>query len=347
MRPTVMRSRLLLLVWLALWCGVRAAPAPAEPARLTAAIEAVHAIGMSVSDMERSVAFYTNVLSFEVVSDVEEAGDAYDRLYGLSGIRMRVVRLRLGDEDIVLTEYLRPKGRPVPVDSRSNDRWFQHIAIIVSDMERAYAWLRHHNVEHVSPWPQRLPDWNLQAAGIEAFYFRDPDGHVLEILQFPAGKGHARWHRQTDRLFLGIDHTAIVVGNTDVSLRFYRDVLGFKVVGASENYGPEQERLNHVPGARLRITTLRSTAGPAIEFLEYLNPRDGRPTPGDTHANDLWHWHTMLLSPQVDAVARLAQASGFSWVSTHTVTLPESTLGFTKGVLIRDADGHVMQLIER
>jgi len=39
---------------------------------------------------------------------------------------MRVVRLRLGEEFIELTEYLAPKGRPFPVDSRSNDRWFQH-----------------------------------------------------------------------------------------------------------------------------------------------------------------------------------------------------------------------------
>ena len=139
---------------------------------------------------------------------------------------MRVVRLRLGDEQIELTEYLAPRGRPVPVDSRSNDRWFQHVAIIVSRHGRAYARLREHKVEHASPEPQRLPDWNTNAGGIKAFYFKDPDGHPLEILQFPAGKGDPKWQRPTDRLFLGIDHTAIVVGDTEASLRFYRDALG-------------------------------------------------------------------------------------------------------------------------
>jgi catechol 2,3-dioxygenase-like lactoylglutathione lyase family enzyme len=189
--------------------------------------------------------------------------------------------MRLADESVELTEYLAPRGRPAPVDSRSNDRWFQHIAIIVSDMDRAYAWLRQHKVQHASTGPQRLPDWNTKARGIQAFYFRDPDGHPLEILQFPPDKGDPRWHRPTEKLFLGIDHTAIVVGDTGASLGFYRDVLGLRVVGESENYGPEQERLNNVFGARLRITTLRAAAGPAIEFLEYLTPRDGRPMPAD------------------------------------------------------------------
>ncbi|MGH8066758.1 MAG: VOC family protein, partial [Candidatus Entotheonellia bacterium] len=217
-------------------------------------IEAVEAVGMTVADMERSVRFYSGVLSFEKVSDVEVAGSGYEHLQGVFGLRMRVVRMRLGEEGIELTEYLAPRGRPIPVDSRSHDRWFQHIALIVRDMDRAYQWLRQHNVEHASSGPQRLPDWNPNAGGIRAFYFKDPDGHPLEILQFPPGKGDPKWHQPTDRLLLGIDHTAIVVRDTEASLKFYRDTLGFTVVGESENYGPEQEHLNNVFGARLRIT---------------------------------------------------------------------------------------------
>ena len=212
-------------------------------------VERVGAIGMTVSDMDRSVEFYSKVLSFEKISDVELTGAEYERLQGVFGLRMRVVRMRLGEEFIELTEYLAPKGRPFPVDSRGNDRWFQHIAIITSDMEKAYAWLRQNKTEHASTGPQRLPDWNKNAGGIKAFYFRDPDRHYLEILQFPAGKGEAKWQRR-DRLFLGIDHTAIVVADTEASLKFYQDVLGLKVAGTSENYGTEQEHLNNVFGAR-------------------------------------------------------------------------------------------------
>ena len=104
-----------------------------------ATVEKVGPVGMTVSDMDRSIEFYSKILSFEKVSDVEVAGDDYERLNGVFGIRMRVVRMQLGEEFIDLTEYLTPKGRPVPVDSRSNDRWFQHVAIITRDMEKAYA----------------------------------------------------------------------------------------------------------------------------------------------------------------------------------------------------------------
>ena len=124
-------------------------------------IDGVDAIGMTVSDMDRAVAFYSRVLTFEKVSDTEVAGDNFEHLEGVFGLRMRVVRMRLGDEFIELTEYLVPKGRPIPVDSRSNDRWFQHIAIITTDMDRAYQRLRENKIQHASSGPQRLPDWNV------------------------------------------------------------------------------------------------------------------------------------------------------------------------------------------
>jgi hypothetical protein len=76
-------------------------------------------------------------------------------------MRMRVVRMKLVDESVELTEDLAPRRRPFPIDTRSNDRWFQHVAIIVSDMDRAYRTLR--QVQHASSGPQRLPDWNKSA----------------------------------------------------------------------------------------------------------------------------------------------------------------------------------------
>lgn len=233
---------------LALWVlialsGLAAAQQPVGPPP----VMALAAVGMTVADMDRSVDFYAKVLSFEKVSDLEVAGTEYERLQGVFGLRMRVVGMRLGAEVLELTEYLAPRGRPIPPDSRSNDRWFQHVAIIVNDMDEAYRRLRAHKVEHASSGPQRLPDWNKSAGGIRAFYFRDPDGHSLEILQFPLDKGDPKWRRAGGRLFQGIDHTAIVVADTEASLRFYRDVLGLKVAGESENYDTEQELLVRDP----------------------------------------------------------------------------------------------------
>ncbi|HKA36602.1 MAG TPA: VOC family protein, partial [Thermoanaerobaculia bacterium] len=293
--------------------------------------------------------FYAKVLTFEKVSDVEVTGAEYEHLEGVFGLRMRVVRMKLGEESIELTEYLAPRGRPIPAGLRSNDRSFQHIAIIVRDMDAAYRRLRENKVEHASSGPQRLPDWNKNAGGIKAFYFRDPDGHPLEILEFPEGKGDPRWHRpsdQLDRLFLGIDHTAIVVGDTDASLKFYRDLLGFKVAGEGENYGIEQERLNNVFGARLRITGLKPPAGPAVEFLEYLAPRDGNPAP-ETKSNDILHRRTRVVTADAEGAAKRLFSGRVEFFSPGAVETPRRELGFRKSILLRDPDGHALELLER
>ncbi len=341
--PLSSRPRTIVVVILA----ILAALAPQAWAQRPALASGVDAIGITVSDMDRAVDFYSKVLTFEKVSDTEIAGEEFEHLEGVFGLRMRIVRMRLGDEFIDLTEYLAPKGRPIPVDSRSNDRWFQHIAIIVTDMDKAYGRLREYRVEHASSGPQRLPEWNKNAAGISAFYFKDPDQHPLEVLQFPVDKGAEKWHRSAGKLFLGIDHTAIVVWNTDASLKYYRDLLGMRVAGESENYGTEQEHLNNVFGAHLRITALRGASGPGIELLEYLAPRDGRAFPLDEHANDLVHRHTVLMTPNADSTARELLAAGAIFVSSGVVANPIKQLGFTRAFLVRDPDGHVIQLEEK
>jgi catechol 2,3-dioxygenase-like lactoylglutathione lyase family enzyme len=313
----------------------------AQTVRIPAVVNGVHSIGMTVSDMDRALAFYTGILSFEKTSDAEVSGEPFERLYGVFGLRIRVVTLRLGEEILELTEFLTPHGRPMPADSRANDQWFQHVAIIVSDMDRAYQWLRKHKVRHASTGPQRLPDWNKNAGGIQAFYFKDPDGHFLEILHFPPGKGDVRWQRMTDKLFLGIDHTAIVVRDTEASLGFYRDKLGLKVVGEGENFVDEQEHLNNVFGARLRITTLRAASGPAVEFLEYLSPVPGRRTPDDSKQNDQWHWHVNLVTSPPEEILPLFRRTAF-FTSPGVVSLSSKAHGFSRAFLAHDCDGHAL-----
>lgn len=328
--------------------GVRAvvaveAAAEATPIAETAAVRSVARIGVTVGDLDRSIEFYTGVLGFEKISEGELFGDALEHLTGVFGARVRTARLRLGDEQIEVTQFLAPEGRPIPADSRSNDRWFQHIAIAVSDMDRAYAHLRAHKVRHVSTGPQTLPQYLPNAAGIGAFYFKDPDGHVLEVIHFPPGKGDPRWAARaaspaSDSIFLGIDHTAIAVADTEASLRFYRDTLGLRVAGESENYGTEQEHLNNVFGARVRITTLRAPSGPGVELLEYLAPSSGRPYPDDSQANDLWHWHTTVASASPDALAKRLREARARWISSRVAP----GAGEGHAFMVRDPDGHAV-----
>lgn len=343
LRRTLIRSALLLYLAPLVACGADG-PSTAPSAGKVAAVLSIE---LPVANLERSIEFFAGVLTFERVGPIETT--EHSRRPDLDGTsaHVRRARLRLGEEQLDLTEYVEPKGRPFPADSRGNDRWFQHIAIIVSDMDHAHAVLQKRAVRAESRGgPQTLPAWNSQAAGIRAFYFRDPDGHFLEILQFPAGKGDPKWHRPTDRLFLGIDHTAIVVADTQASLRFYRDGLGLQVVGGSENYGPEQERLNNVPGARLRITTLRAAAGPGIELLQYLHPTDGRPAPLQSREGDLWRWFVHLGGTR-PATVRAATATRVGGAEASGGSVPAvSQIDSDVGPRLNDPDGHAIRFHE-
>ena len=314
-----------LLAWLGslacaagLACGGGERPVAGAPVASTGplTVRAVGCVGLTVSNVNRLAEFYEHVLSFRDAGVTDLGGEAFASLEGIAGARARRRRLELGSECIELSEPLGGVRRSFPADSRSNDLWFQHIAIVVRDMDAAYARLEEAHVAHVSTAPQTLPAWNTSAANIRAYYFKDPDGHTLELIWFPADKGQARWHSAPGAApFLGIDHTAIACHSTDASLAFYVGRLGMHVAGGSDNYGVEQEQLSGVPGAHVRITTLRASGGPGIELLQYLAPTDGRPAPADTRGDDLVHWRTVIIADAAPAVTS-----------------------------IRDPDGHVMEM---
>ena len=328
-------ARLVLMVFLSF---LVAAPA-------SAAVHQVRSIGLTINDLDRELRFFTQVLPFQEVSRSDSGAQGSAQLLGLPRAKLKLAVLKLGDEKITLTEHL-DKGEPIPSDSRSYDHWFQHIAIVVRDMGQAYAQLRQHKVKYVSSAPQTLPEWNKAAAGIKAFYFRDPEDHVLEIIWFPKGKGDPKWQIRTDKLFLGIDHTAIVVSDTDTSLTFYRDLLGMRVAGESENYGVEQEHLNQAFGAHLRITALRAQNGPGIEFLEYLTPPGGRPLPETSKANDLLFWHTDLTVDRLDALTPKLRERRVKLVSARAADSSGGSDGLQRALIVRDPDGHALELLE-
>ncbi len=331
----------LCMVQVALYMAVTAFAADSPPA-----VQSIASVGFTVSDMDRSVSFYSDVLTFKKVGDVEVDGPEYDQLWGIFGVRARVVRMQLGEQQLELIQFLSPPDvRPIPAPSYCNDLWFQHFAIVVRDMEAAWAQLRKHHVRQISPRPQTIPDSNQAAAGIKAIKFRDPDGHNLELLWFPDGKGNPVWKKLGTNLFLGIDHTAMTVRSTESSTKFYRDLLGMTVAGGTLNMGTTQQYLDSLPGARTRVTGLAPKMGPpGLEFLEYELPTAGRPFPTDSHPTDLWHWQTTVVVPDVEAAASALRGAA-QFVSSSVVVLPDKTLGFTRGVLVRDPDGHALQII--
>lgn len=304
---------------------------------------------VTVSDLDKVLPFYTKILPFELVGIRTVNHNTLAKVFNITNplTTARIATLKLGDESFELMDFIEPEnGAKIPSDSRSNDLWFQHIAIVVNDMDAAYKILRDNQVPHVSSSPQTLPNYITAAAGIKAFYFQDPDGHNLEIIYFPKDKGNPKWQKPTPKVFLGIDHTAIGSDLTATSLAFYKNILGLKIAGASENYGSEQEHLNQVFGAHLQITGLTTGQGIGVELLDYIAPLGGRQFPSTAKANDLLHWHTIIQVNDLAALYERLIDNGYAIVSQGIVPLSNLGMKATKGLVVKDPDGHALLLCE-
>jgi catechol 2,3-dioxygenase-like lactoylglutathione lyase family enzyme len=293
-----------------------------------------------VSDLDKCCRFYSSIFGFEQKSLLELEGDDYADLFDLKGIKIRVANLSLGAENFWLGQFISHKSKCYPENSRSNDLWFQHLAIVVSDMDQAYEILKKNKVQGISSAPQTIPEWNKSAAGIRAYYFQGPEGHPLEIINFPKGKGLPKWQGCSEHIFLGIDHTAIAIHDTDTSITFYRDFLGMYIVGESLNYGETQERLSGVSGAKVRITAMRfpNSKGVGIEFLQYLNPPDGR-TKESPSACDLFATTTIIAVDDVDGMYRRAVKTSIPVLSREIIKSDIIKSG-SSSFIVADPDGH-------
>ncbi len=314
-------------------------------------VQRLQTIGFTVADIDREVDFFARVLQFEKVSDFRLVGSPYSRMEGVFNANMRIVHLRLGEQTLELTQYISPStGRSIPVPSYSNDEWFEHMAIVVDDMDAAYKVLQDNNVAQISAHPITIPASNAGAAGIKAIKFRDPERHDLELIYFPSGKGSAAWRKPTNKLFRGLDHTAMTIASTEKSVAFYRDLLGFRVGGVTFNTGTTQEVLDGLFNDTCLITAMMpASAPPHIEFLDYKTPPGGRPMPVDTRANDLWHWQTTLVTKDIGALTERLRRAGVQFISPDVVPVPldaQPALGFKRAVMVRDPTGHALRLVE-
>ena len=315
------------------------------------AVQRVKTIGFTVGDIERASNFFVNVLQFEKLADFRVVGSEYDALVGVFNSNMRIVQLKLGQQTIELTQYVSPPtGRFIPVWSNSNDAWFQHMAIVVGDMDAAYKILEENNVRQISSHPITIPASNAGAAGIKAIKFHDPERHPLELIYFPAGKGDPTWQKPSNRLFRGLDHTAMTVPSTEKGVTFYRDLLGFRVGVTTLNSGMTQDVLDGLLNDTCLVTAMMPPAAPPhVEFLEYKSPPGGRVMPAETKANDLWHWQPTLVSPNLQVLASRLRQAGTQFISSGVVTIPpgaQAKLGFKKALMIRDPNGHALRLVE-
>ncbi len=321
----------------ALYAGLMLALFYLPAAHAHAGALALRTIGLTVFDLDRTERFYRDTLDLRTVARRHLKDSSLNALLGLPAGPVEVLTMQVGDQQVEFTQFARP-GRPYPADSQSPDLWFQHFAIVVSDMDAAYTRIRAAGVQPISlSGPETLPERN---GGVRAFKFRDHDGHPLELLWFPPGQGRAFWQRRAG-LFLGIDHSAIAIASTEKSLAFYQGLLGLHTAYTGTNEGETQERLDGAAGAVVRITGLQTAApeGPGIEFLKYERPATGRPAAG-IRADDAAHGHLTLA---VDGLQEILAAPEVQRLSASAIPLSREVCSAS----IVDPDGHVLVLKEK
>lgn len=294
-------------------------------------------LSRTVRDLGEATSFYRDALGFRVTGQATFSGDAWGELTDVAGVRGTSVTMRLGEQTLELVTF-EPRGDPYPPHGNSADLCFQHVAIVVSDIDAAYSRLCEYSFTPISEGgPQGLPPGS---GSVVAYKFRDPDSHPLELIQFPSGTGNTAWQRK-DIVFLGIDHSAIDVADVGRSVDFYTRVLGFSVASRSTNSGPAQKRLDALQEDVVDVVALQpAIAGPPhVELLGYRGAA-GHTIPAHAKANDVFADRLVL---QVDDLACLVdalRAEQVAFVSPGVVALPHGQ----QMALVRDPTGHLLLL---
>lgn len=141
-------------------------------------ITGIHHACFTISNMERSIAFYRDILGMKVLWDSVEAGVKYkgevcDRITGCPGTEQRIVYLGIGGSFLELVEYT-PTGKPLE-NNKASDTGSCHVCFKTDDINGLYEKLVASNIK-VHCCPQKGVS-NL------IMYFRDPDGIILEAIE--------------------------------------------------------------------------------------------------------------------------------------------------------------------
>jgi catechol 2,3-dioxygenase-like lactoylglutathione lyase family enzyme len=142
-------------------------------------ISAVHHVGFSTPDIERLIAFYRDVVGFELALRVEHGTPSgqLDQMVEMDGVTSRMAMLRAGNTFLELIQFNTPPGRPRPADWKIADHGIGHIGLLVDDIDAEYARMSAAGMHFHAP-----PVHN-QGRPTAACWGRDPDGNRVEIIQ--------------------------------------------------------------------------------------------------------------------------------------------------------------------
>src|SRR5438477_12549682 len=141
--------------------------------------------GITVSNLERSLAFWRDVLGFEFSHSADQAGEMAEEITGVKGAELKLAVLKApGGHKIELLEYLAPKDQK-QISVRPCDVGSVHVALTVDDLEAVLEKIA------ASGWKAAGKPQTLRSGpntGKRVIYVRDPDGTTIELMQQPPKK---------------------------------------------------------------------------------------------------------------------------------------------------------------
>jgi catechol 2,3-dioxygenase-like lactoylglutathione lyase family enzyme len=140
-------------------------------------------IGITVSDIDRSMSFYRDVLGFEVGKKMRVGGEMFEKITGVPGAEIDIAFVRTHGHFFELLCYVKPEDRAVS-KLRACDPGFMHAAFKVQNLDNVVASITTHGFQPLSAI-QTVPEGPEK--GLRVIYARDPDGVVLEFIEEPPG----------------------------------------------------------------------------------------------------------------------------------------------------------------
>ena len=138
--------------------------------------------GITVSNLECSLAFWRDVLGFELSHTAHQKGELAQEITGVEGAEIKLVVLKTpGGHKVELLEYLAPADRK-RTDIRPCDVGSVHVALLVEDLDAVLERIA------ASDWKAAGKPQRLQSgpnAGKRVVYMRDPDGTTIEFMELP------------------------------------------------------------------------------------------------------------------------------------------------------------------
>ncbi|UPW01281.1 VOC family protein [Halorussus gelatinilyticus] len=132
-----------------------------------------HHVGVTVTDLDRAVAFYRDALGLDVLDRFSVSGEAFAEGVGVPGATGEFAHLDAGSARVELVAY-DPEGDEAAAE-RVNQPGAKHLGLAVADLDGFY--------DELPPAVETVSEPQTTASGTKILFVRDPEGNLVEILE--------------------------------------------------------------------------------------------------------------------------------------------------------------------